>query len=39
MSTLELGIEKLVAADQLTRDEFLRRWMAMPQLKRAELTN
>jgi Uma2 family endonuclease len=27
----------LVAGDSLSRDEFLRRWEAMPQLKRAEL--
>ncbi len=33
----EMEIEPLVAGDRLTRDEFLRRWEAMPELKRAEL--
>src|SRR5262245_30747645 len=33
----ELEIEPLVQGDRLSRDEFLRRWEAMPGLKRAEL--
>jgi hypothetical protein len=30
-------VPKLVAGDKLTREEFLRRWEVMPNLKRAEL--
>jgi Putative restriction endonuclease len=37
MATVEQEIEPLVAGDNLTQDEFLRRWEAMPQIKRAEL--
>jgi Uma2 family endonuclease len=37
MSAVAESIEPLVAGDKLTREEFLRRWEAMPQLKRAEL--
>ncbi|MBI1918633.1 MAG: Uma2 family endonuclease [Planctomycetes bacterium] len=37
MSTVEEVVPELVAGDFLSRDEFLRRWEAMPQLKRAEL--
>src|SRR5438094_2686498 len=37
MATVERGVEPLVAGDHLTRDEFLRRWEAMPHIKRAEL--
>jgi hypothetical protein len=37
MATVEQEIEPLVAGDHLTRDEFLRRWEAMPELKFAEL--
>jgi len=33
----ELEIEPLVAGDRLTREEFLRRWEAIPELKKAEL--
>jgi Uma2 family endonuclease len=37
MSTAVAEIASLVAGDKLTRDEFLRRWEAMPDVKRAEL--
>ena len=37
MATAEQATEPLVAGDRLTREEFLRRWEAMPNLKRAEL--
>src|SRR5438067_12483136 len=37
MSTVEQDMPPLVAGDFLSREEFLRRWEAMPQLKRAEL--
>ncbi len=37
MATFEREIEPLVAGDYLTREGFLRRWQAMPRLKRADL--
>jgi len=37
MATVEKRVPKLVAGDYLSRDEFLRRWEAMPAIKRAEL--
>src|SRR5215831_8684743 len=37
MSTVEQKDLPLVPGDFLSRDEFLRRWEAMPQVKRAEL--
>ena len=37
MSTAVAEVASLVAGDKLTRDEFLRRWEAMPDVKRAEL--
>ena len=37
MTTAEQAPEPLIAGDRLTREEFLRRWEAMPGLKRAEL--
>ena len=37
MSTVDQEIPLLVRGDKLTRDEFLRRWEAMPDLKFAEL--
>ena len=37
MSTVEQEVPPLVAGDKLTRDEFLRRWDAMPKVKFAEL--
>jgi Uma2 family endonuclease len=37
MSIVESEIEPLRAGDKLSREEFLRRWEAMPQVKRAEL--
>ena len=37
MATVEQDIPPLDRGDFMTRDEFLRRWEAMPQLKRAEL--
>lgn len=37
MATVDQEVEPLVAGDNLTRDEFLRRWEAMPKLKKAEL--
>jgi Uma2 family endonuclease len=37
MSTVAEQVLPLVVGDYLSREEFLRRWEAMPQLKRAEL--
>src|SRR5439155_24827711 len=37
MSAIQQKIPPLVAGDYLTREEFLRRWEAMPHIKRAEL--
>ena len=37
MSTVEQEVPPLIAGDRLTRDEFLRRWEAMPKVKFAEL--
>ncbi len=37
MATVEQDVPELVAGDFLSRDEFLRRWEAMPHVKRAEL--
>ncbi len=37
MSMVEQEVPLLVAGDKLTRDEFLRRWEAMPAVKFAEL--
>jgi hypothetical protein len=37
VATVVSEIPVLVAGDKLTRDEFMRRWDAMPHLKRAEL--
>jgi hypothetical protein len=37
MSTVETRVPPLAAGDVLTREEFLRRWEAMPHVKRAEL--
>jgi hypothetical protein len=37
IATVEQFVPPLVAGDFLSRDEFLRRWEAMPQIKRAEL--
>jgi Uma2 family endonuclease len=37
MSIAERSTPPLVDGETLTRDEFMRRWEAMPQLKRAEL--
>jgi len=37
MSTVEQAVLPLERGDFLSREEFLRRWEAMPQLKRAEL--
>jgi len=37
MATVRAEIPVLVMGDKLTRDEFMRRWEAMPNLKRAEL--
>ena len=37
MATAEERIPPLVEGQRLTREEFLRRWEAMPELKRAEL--
>src|SRR5229473_3342996 len=36
-TTIEQRIPPLVAGDKLTRDEFLRRWEAHPEIKNAEL--
>lgn len=37
MATVELQVPPLVEGQRLSRDEFLRRWEAMPNLKHAEL--
>ena len=37
MSTVEQRVPPLLPGQRLTRDEFLRRWEAMPELKLAEL--
>ncbi len=37
MSTTERQAAHLIAGDNLSREEFLRRWEAMPELKKAEL--
>jgi len=37
MSIVEQTVEPLAAGDNLSRDEFLRRWYAEPSIKRAEL--
>src|SRR5437763_11970809 len=37
MSACAPGVEPLVPGDKLSRQEFLRRWEAMPHIKRAEL--
>jgi Uma2 family endonuclease len=37
MATIEQEVPSLIAGDFLSRDEFMRRWEAMPHLKRAEL--
>ena len=37
MSSLVQTLERLVAGDTLSREEFLRRWEALPQVKFAEL--
>jgi Uma2 family endonuclease len=37
VSTAEQAVEPLVQGDKLSREEFLRRWEAMPEVKRAEL--
>jgi Uma2 family endonuclease len=37
MATIERHVPPLVEGDHLSRDEFLRRWEAMPHVKRAEL--
>ena len=37
MATVEQDVPPLIAGDFLSREEFLRRWEAMPQIKRAEL--
>jgi Uma2 family endonuclease len=37
MATVQQEVPPLVAGDYLSRDEFLRRWEAMPDIKRAEL--
>src|SRR3954467_11172818 len=37
MATVEQEVPPLVRGDFLSRDEFLRRWEAMPEVKRAEL--
>jgi hypothetical protein len=37
MSTAELRVQALAAGDWLTREEFLRRWEAHPEIKKAEL--
>src|SRR6266481_6182970 len=36
-ASVELDIPPLVSGDKLTRNEFLRRWEAMPNVKFAEL--
>jgi hypothetical protein len=37
MSTVQPQVERLRAGQRLSREEFMRRWEAMPQLKFAEL--
>jgi Uma2 family endonuclease len=37
MATVETQVPPLAEGQRLSRDEFLRRWEAMPELKRAEL--
>ena len=37
MATVELRVPPLAAGDKLTREEFLRRWEAHPEIKLAEL--
>ena len=37
MATVEEAVPELIPGDFLSRDEFLRRWEAMPHVKRAEL--
>src|ERR1044071_6776297 len=37
MSIVERNAPPLVAGERLSREEFLRRWEALPELKRAEL--
>lgn len=37
MATVELRVPPLAAGDKLTRDEFMRRWEAHPEIKLAEL--
>src|SRR5262245_15596380 len=37
MATITINRGPLIAGDRLTREEFLRRWDQMPELKRAEL--
>src|SRR4051794_37223759 len=37
MSAVEHGVPPLIPGDFLSRAEFLRRWEAMPEIKRAEL--
>ncbi|HKI38062.1 MAG TPA: Uma2 family endonuclease [Gemmataceae bacterium] len=37
MATVEQEVPELVRGDYMSRDEFLRRWEAMPHVKRAEL--
>lgn len=37
MATVELAVEPLIAGDHLMGEEFLRRWEARPEIKRAEL--
>ncbi len=37
MATVQTDIPVLIVGDKLTRSEFMRRWDAMPDLKRAEL--
>jgi hypothetical protein len=39
MPTVEPKTERLRKGQRLTREEFLRRWEAMPELKFAELIN
>jgi Uma2 family endonuclease len=37
MATVEMRVPPLVAGDKLTREEFMRRWEAHPEIKLAEL--
>ena len=37
MATVELEVEPLMPGDHLAREEFLRRWEARPEIKKAEL--